>query len=61
MNKSEITINQLTHCYKEIVAVDALSLEVRKGEIFGFLGHDGAGKNTTVGVNKQKYGIGTVF
>src|SRR5512146_1721080 len=43
-----ITINQLTRCFKETTAVDQLSLEVRAGEIFGFLGHNGAGKTTTV-------------
>ena len=30
------------------VAVDDLSLEVRPGEIFGFIGHNGAGKTTTL-------------
>jgi ABC-2 type transport system ATP-binding protein len=43
-----ITINQLTRCFQETTAVDQLSLEVRAGEIFGFLGHNGAGKTTTV-------------
>jgi ABC-2 type transport system ATP-binding protein len=43
-----ITINQLTRRFKETTAVDQLSLEVRAGEIFGFLGHNGAGKTTTV-------------
>lgn len=31
-----------------IVAVDQLTLDVRQGEVFGFLGHNGAGKTTTV-------------
>ena len=43
-----ITINQLTRCFKETTAVDQLSLEVHAGEIFGFLGHNGSGKTTTV-------------
>jgi ABC-type uncharacterized transport system ATPase subunit len=30
------------------VAVDGLSLAVRKGEVFGFLGPNGAGKSTTI-------------
>ena len=30
------------------VALDRLDLEIRKGEIFGFLGHNGAGKTTTI-------------
>ena len=43
-----ISIKQLTRCFGETVAVNNLSLEVHKGEIFGFLGHNGAGKTTTV-------------
>ena len=31
-----------------VVAVDRLTLEVGRGEVFGFLGHNGAGKTTTV-------------
>jgi ABC-2 type transport system ATP-binding protein len=45
---SVISIHQLTRCFKDTTAVDRLSLEVRVGEIFGFLGHNGAGKTTTV-------------
>ncbi len=48
MNKTVITINQLSRVFKQTVAVDKLSLEVHAGEIFGFLGHNGAGKTTTV-------------
>ena len=48
MNASVIAIKQLSRHFKETVAVDQLSLEVNKGEIFGFLGHNGAGKTTTV-------------
>jgi len=48
MNTTVILIDQLTRQFKETVAVDNLSLEVHKGEIFGFLGHNGAGKTTTV-------------
>ena len=32
----------------ELVAVDDLTLEVERGEVFGFLGPNGAGKTTTV-------------
>ncbi|MBN1135510.1 MAG: ABC transporter ATP-binding protein [Anaerolineae bacterium] len=38
----------LTRHFGEVVAVDHLTLEVRAGEVFGFLGHNGAGKTTTV-------------
>ena len=34
--------------YKNRLAVNALSLDVRRGEIFGFLGPNGAGKTTTI-------------
>ncbi len=33
---------------KTFVAVDQLNLEICKGEIFGFLGHNGSGKTTTI-------------
>jgi ABC-2 type transport system ATP-binding protein len=38
----------LTRHFGPVVAVDQLNLEVRAGEVFGFLGHNGAGKTTTV-------------
>ena len=31
-------------------ALHGLSLEVQKGEVFGLLGHNGAGKSTTLGI-----------
>src|SRR6185312_10117554 len=34
--------------YKDVVAVDGLDLEVRRGECFGLLGPNGAGKTTTI-------------
>src|SRR5262245_37291869 len=36
--------------YGKTVAVDALDLEIRRGEVFGLLGPNGAGKSTTVGL-----------
>ena len=39
-----IRIEGLTKIYKEVVAVDDLSLSVRKGELFSLLGVNGAGK-----------------
>ena len=41
------TIN-LTKKYKDVVAVDGLNLEIKKGELFSLLGVNGAGKTTTV-------------
>ena len=43
-----ISISGLTKRYGRIVAVDHLDLEVRRGEVFGFLGLNGAGKTTTI-------------
>ncbi|MCK4625808.1 MAG: ATP-binding cassette domain-containing protein, partial [Phycisphaerae bacterium] len=38
----------LTRHYDEIKALTDLDLEVRRGEIFGYIGHNGAGKTTTI-------------
>ena len=43
-----IRIEGLTKEYKDVVAVDALSLSVHKGELFSLLGVNGAGKTTTI-------------
>ncbi|HEY6953565.1 MAG TPA: ATP-binding cassette domain-containing protein, partial [Bacteroidota bacterium] len=43
-----ITIQSVTKKFGEITAVDNLSLEVRKGEMFALVGPDGAGKTTTI-------------
>lgn len=55
-----LKIVNLTKSYKEKKAVDNLSLEIKPGEIFGFIGHNGAGKTTTiksiVGINNFEDG-----
>lgn len=43
-----IFVEKLTKCYAKTRAVDAISFEVRKGDIVGFLGPNGAGKSTTM-------------
>lgn len=43
-----VTVKDLTKSYKGMIAVDHLSFEISKGEIFGLLGHNGAGKSTTI-------------
>ncbi len=43
-----IEISHLTKRYGDFTAVDDVSLEVARGEIFGFLGPNGAGKTTTI-------------
>ena len=43
-----LQIKNLTKSYGNVKAVDDLSLEIRPGEICGFIGHNGAGKTTTI-------------
>lgn len=43
-----IRINGLTKRYKDLVAVDNLSLTIEEGELFSLLGVNGAGKTTTI-------------
>ncbi len=43
-----LNIEHLTKTYGEKKAVDDLSLHIRPGESFGFIGHNGAGKSTTL-------------
>ena len=43
-----LRIEHLTKTYGEKVAVDDLSLHIAAGEIYGFIGHNGAGKTATL-------------
>jgi ABC-2 type transport system ATP-binding protein len=43
-----IEVRSLTRRFGAFTAVDDISFEVQKGEIFGFLGSNGAGKSTTI-------------
>jgi ABC-2 type transport system ATP-binding protein len=43
-----IEVHALTRRFGELTAVDRLTFEVRKGELFGLVGPDGAGKTTTL-------------
>jgi ABC-2 type transport system ATP-binding protein len=43
-----IEIKALTKRYRDVVAVDALSLNIEEGELFSLLGINGAGKTTTI-------------
>lgn len=48
MNEIIVSTDALTKRYGERLAVDAVSLTVRRGEVYGFLGPNGAGKTTTL-------------
>ncbi|WP_239618174.1 ABC transporter ATP-binding protein [Cohnella mopanensis] len=43
-----LEIRNLTKKFGDFIAVDNMSLNIREGEIFGFLGSNGAGKSTTI-------------
>jgi ABC-2 type transport system ATP-binding protein len=43
-----VSASELTRTFGEFVAVDRVSFEVEPGEIFGFLGSNGAGKTTVI-------------
>jgi ABC-2 type transport system ATP-binding protein len=62
---SAIETSGLSKYYGEILAVDHITLNVGRGEIFGFLGPNGAGKTTTVrmltGIIKPSEGVGRVM
>ena len=45
-----IKIENLTKTYGTVKAVDDLTFEIRKGELFAFLGVNGAGKSTTINI-----------
>lgn len=59
-----IQVSDLTKKFGHFTAVDHISFHVNKGEIFGFLGANGAGKTTAMkmlcGLNKPSSGNGTV-
>ena len=59
-----IHVENLTKMFGDFTAVDAISFEVKKGEIFGFLGANGAGKTTAmkmlIGISSPTSGNATV-
>ncbi len=50
MNESAIVMEHLGKKYQDVIALDDLSLQVQKGELFGLLGPNGAGKTTTLNI-----------
>ena len=59
-----IKVDHLVKAFGSFHAVDDISFSVRRGEIFGFLGANGAGKTTAMhmltGLSKPTQGTGTV-
>ncbi|MBO5988319.1 MAG: ATP-binding cassette domain-containing protein, partial [Paludibacteraceae bacterium] len=64
MNDIVISVKNLTKRFGDFIAVDNISFDVRRGEIFGFLGANGAGKTTEMrmlcGLSYPTSGSGTV-
>ena len=48
--KNIIEIKNLDKSFQDVHAVDDLSLVVKEGELFAFLGVNGAGKSTTISI-----------
>ena len=48
MSETVVKISKLVKRYKELIALDNFSLEIKKGEVFGLLGPNGSGKTTTI-------------
>ncbi|HAR94468.1 MAG TPA: multidrug ABC transporter ATP-binding protein, partial [Deltaproteobacteria bacterium] len=59
-----VRVRDLRRAFGDFTAVDGISLDVKKGEVFGFLGPNGAGKSTTIrmlcGLLMPTGGTGTV-
>ena len=47
-NEVVVDIRGLTKHYAEVEALTDLNLQIRRGEVFGYIGHNGAGKTTTI-------------
>lgn len=45
-----ISVEHLTKCYGDFMAVNDLSFEIGEGHVYGFLGPNGAGKSTTMNI-----------
>ena len=48
MSETVVSIRNLVKKYKELTALNDLSLEIQEGEVFGLLGPNGSGKTTTI-------------
>ena len=65
MDQTAVVTDRLTKRYGDRLAVDSVSLTVRRGEVYGFLGPNGAGKTTTLrmllGLVRSSDGTATVL
>jgi len=63
--ENAIEIRNLTKTFDQFVAVDNISFDVKKGEVFGFLGPNGSGKTTVIrmilGLLSPTSGVGKVL
>ncbi len=48
MSQTVVKIDNLVKRYRDVLAVDHFSLEIKEGEVFGLLGPNGSGKTTTI-------------
>jgi len=64
-NQKAIEVSNLIKRFRELTAVDCISFVVEKGEVFGFLGPNGAGRTTTIrmliGLAKPTGGRAKIF
>jgi len=60
-----VTTHELTRVFGSFTAVNKISMEIKQGEIYGFLGPNGSGKSTTIrmlcGILEPTSGSGTVL
>ena len=49
-NEYAIILQDIVKKYEDVVAVNGLSLKIKRGELFSLLGPNGAGKTTTINI-----------
>lgn len=59
---SPLIVKNLSKSYGNVLALDSISFELKKGEVFGLLGHNGAGKSTSIEciLGVKNYDSGTI-
>ncbi len=65
MEENCITVDKLSKSFGQRKVIDNLSFTVKRGEVFGLLGHNGAGKSTTIdlilGLKQPDFGSAEIF